>query len=93
LSSLCSPGANSPIDWIEENVVSLVPELSPEREKILLGLNFYGYDFTSSTMDGKKIWDTYTYMYMCTCAYTASTITFLLIEQEKVRGWGCQLTF
>lgn len=46
-----SPGANSPIDWIEENVVSLVPELSPERAKILLGLNFYGYDFTSSTMD------------------------------------------
>ena len=34
--------------------MSLVPELSPEREKILLGLNFYGYDFTSSTMDGKN---------------------------------------
>ena len=52
--SLFSPGANSPIDWVEENVVSLVPELSPQRKKILLGLNFYGYDFTSSTMDGKN---------------------------------------
>ena len=48
--------------------MSLVPELSPEREKILLGLNFYGYDFTSSTMDGKNDLDhngvhTYTYPY------------------------------
>lgn len=52
-SNTYSPGANSPIDWVEENVVSLVPELSPERAKILLGLNFYGYDFATSTMDGE----------------------------------------
>ena len=50
--SPCSPGANSPIDWMEECVVSLSPELSPERAKILLGLNFYGYDFSTSNMEG-----------------------------------------
>ena len=33
-------------------MLSLAPELSPQRQKILLGLNFYGYDFTSSGMDG-----------------------------------------
>lgn len=47
-----SPGPNSPMEWVEECVLSLAPELSPQRQKILLGLNFYGYDFTSSGMDG-----------------------------------------
>ena len=51
----CSPGANSPIDWVEENVVSLCPTASPARQKLLLGLNFYGYDFTGSDMNRKII--------------------------------------
>lgn len=46
-----SPGPNSPLDWVETCVLSLAPELSPDRSKILLGLNFYGYDFSSSDMD------------------------------------------
>ena len=77
-----SPGANSPIDWVEENVVSLVPELSPnlKREKTLLGLNFYGYNFTSSTMDGKNNfrpqWGTH---------MSLQHNNFLLLMQEK---WG-----
>ena len=33
-------------------MLSIAPELSHYRQKILLGLNFYGYDFTSSGMDG-----------------------------------------
>ena len=45
-----SPGANSPIDWVEEVVLSLSPSVSLARQKILLGLNFYGYDFTGSDM-------------------------------------------
>ena len=46
-----SPGPTAPIDWMERCVLGLSPELSVLRQKILLGLNFYGYDFTSSGMD------------------------------------------
>lgn len=41
------PGPNSPLTWIQNCVERLVPESSdPLRSKILLGLNFYGYDYT-----------------------------------------------
>ena len=40
------PGPNSPLDWVKSCVEYLVPnEASPNRRKILLGLNFYGNDF------------------------------------------------
>ncbi|XP_060072967.1 chitinase domain-containing protein 1-like [Ylistrum balloti] len=46
-SSQRKPGANSPIDWVKDCVEALVPEDDPtSRSKILLGLNFYGNDFT-----------------------------------------------
>jgi len=51
-STVPSPGATSPIDWVRECVLSLAPQPAPERRKILLGLNFYGYDFTASDMEG-----------------------------------------
>ena len=38
-------------------MVGICPELSVQREKILLGLNFYGYDFTSSGMDREQLYD------------------------------------
>ena len=50
--ALLSPGATSPIDWVRECVLSLAPDPSPQRNKILLGLNFYGYDFSTSDMEG-----------------------------------------
>lgn len=45
-SSIQRPGPNSPLDWARECVELLVPEKSPERAQILLGLNFYGYSYT-----------------------------------------------
>jgi len=41
------PGANSPIKWIEKCIQTLAPK-KPERSKFLLGMNFYGYDYTST---------------------------------------------
>ena len=38
-------GPTSPIGWIRENILQIIPEHSEKRKKILLGLNFYGYDF------------------------------------------------
>ena len=52
---VCSPGPTSPIDWVESCVLTLAPEPSVFREKILMGLNFYGYDFTTSGMDGELV--------------------------------------
>lgn len=40
------PGPNSPIHWIKKCVVHLDPN-EYYRAQILLGLNFYGYDYTS----------------------------------------------
>ena len=51
----CSPGPTAPIHWMEECVLGLAPEPSVMRQKILLGLNFYGYDFTSSGMDREHL--------------------------------------
>ncbi|KAK6626443.1 hypothetical protein RUM44_008916 [Polyplax serrata] len=43
------PGPNSPINWVKKCVLSLVPdETAEKRSKILLGLNFYGNDYTIS---------------------------------------------
>ena len=45
-----SPGANSPIDWVRSCVEVLEPDAnSPNRKKILLGLNFYGNDYISGS--------------------------------------------
>lgn len=47
-SSLQRPGPNSPLPWVRECVKRLVPEDGKRREKIWLGLNFYGNDYTTS---------------------------------------------
>ncbi|XP_071826921.1 chitinase domain-containing protein 1-like [Apostichopus japonicus] len=44
---LILPGPNSPIYWVKQCVETNAPEAGPRRSKILLGLNFYGYDFSS----------------------------------------------
>ena len=45
-SSPAKPGPNAHYDWMKQCVESLDKE-SFVRDKILLGLNFYGYDYTS----------------------------------------------
>eukprot|EP00111_Clytia_hemisphaerica_P025037 TCONS_00073716-protein len=40
-----SPGAVAPYDWIKDCVENLVPEKTLFRQKLLLGLNFYGYTY------------------------------------------------
>ncbi|CAL7940435.1 unnamed protein product [Xylocopa violacea] len=45
-SNIQRPGPNSPVDWARECVELLVPEQGPKRAQILLGLNFYGYNYT-----------------------------------------------
>ncbi len=47
-----SPGPNSPLEWMEECVMTIAPDLSSQRQKILLGLNFYGYNHGPRSMDG-----------------------------------------
>ncbi|XP_038052010.1 chitinase domain-containing protein 1-like [Patiria miniata] len=45
-SSAQSPGPNSPIDWVRSCVKEIAPDNeADQRSKILLGLNFYGYDY------------------------------------------------
>lgn len=45
-SNPMNPGPNSPIDWVQACVETLEPDpSSPDRKKILLGLNFYGNDY------------------------------------------------
>lgn len=39
-------GPNSPLKWVEENVLAIDPDGS-HRSKILLGLNFYGLEYTA----------------------------------------------
>jgi len=41
------PGPNSPMEWVRKCIDRLDPN-EFHRDKILLGLNFYGYDFTAS---------------------------------------------
>lgn len=45
-SSPSNPGPNSPIAWIERCIKLLDPD-AKHRNKILMGLNFYGFDYTS----------------------------------------------
>ncbi|XP_014480774.1 PREDICTED: chitinase domain-containing protein 1 [Dinoponera quadriceps] len=46
-SSIQRPGPNSPIDWARQCVELLVPKKGdPKRSQILLGINFYGYNYT-----------------------------------------------
>jgi len=45
-SSPQRPGPNSPIKWVRKCVEKLDPE-GFHRSKILIGLNFYGFDYTS----------------------------------------------
>eukprot|EP00795_Rhopilema_esculentum_P008743 gene8743-14766_t len=41
-----SPGPVAPLDWVRSCVLSLAPTPELDRSKILLGLNFYGMDYT-----------------------------------------------
>lgn len=39
------PGPVAPYDWVKQCVESLVPEKNLFRQKIFVGLNFYGYNY------------------------------------------------
>ncbi|EGI59625.1 Chitinase domain-containing protein 1, partial [Acromyrmex echinatior] len=46
-SSIQRPGPNSPLDWIRQCVEFLAPKKNNHRRsQILLGINFYGYNYT-----------------------------------------------
>ena len=46
-SSMYRPGPNSPIQWVRKCVEALVPNRkSPNRAKLLMGMNFYGNSYT-----------------------------------------------
>ncbi|XP_046630112.1 chitinase domain-containing protein 1 [Neodiprion virginianus] len=46
-SNVQRPGPNSPVDWVRQCVERLLPDArDPRRAQILLGLNFYGNDYT-----------------------------------------------
>ncbi|XP_011864292.1 PREDICTED: chitinase domain-containing protein 1 isoform X2 [Vollenhovia emeryi] len=46
-SSIQRPGPNSPLDWVRQCVELLTPEKDDSRRsQILLGINFYGYNYT-----------------------------------------------
>ncbi|XP_018377823.1 PREDICTED: chitinase domain-containing protein 1 isoform X1 [Trachymyrmex cornetzi] len=46
-SSIQRPGPNSPLDWTRQCVEFLAPEKNNHRRsQILLGINFYGYNYT-----------------------------------------------
>ena len=47
-----SPGPTAPLHWVEECILSLSPKDSLERQKILVGINFYGYDYSTVGMEG-----------------------------------------
>ena len=46
------PGAIAPFNWVKECVLALVPEKNSFRQKILLGLNFYGHYYKGDGMGG-----------------------------------------
>lgn len=56
-SNLERPGANSPLHWIKHAVEHVCPEtltnFKTKRQKILIGMNLYGFDYT--TMGGGPI--------------------------------------
>jgi len=43
-----SPGPVAPISWVHDCVLTLTPSSNSDRSKILLGLNFYGMDYTGN---------------------------------------------
>ena len=45
MSNDIETGPNSPVEWVRKCVVSLDPE-ALHRNQILLGLNFYGNDYS-----------------------------------------------
>ncbi|XP_012235700.1 chitinase domain-containing protein 1 [Linepithema humile] len=46
-STIQKPGPNSPLDWAKQCVKLLVPKKDDSRRsQILLGINFYGYNYT-----------------------------------------------
>lgn len=58
-SSAQRPGANAPLYWIRNAVEHICPSLSPDsdekRQKILIGLNMYGNDYTLEGGDSGAI--------------------------------------
>lgn len=44
-SSIERPGPNAPLHWVKNAVEHVCPKKGKRRQKILLGLNMYGYDF------------------------------------------------
>lgn len=53
-SNYQKPGPNSPLPWLLQCIDELAPGVSNKhRKKILLGLNFYGYDYSKKS--GKAI--------------------------------------
>jgi len=46
-SNVERPGANSPVKWIQKCVEALTP-VKTDRTKFLIGLNFYGYQYTAT---------------------------------------------
>ncbi|EDO34020.1 predicted protein, partial [Nematostella vectensis] len=45
-SSPGRPGPNAPIAWVNDCVLALSPEAGKQRSKIMMGLNFYGFDYS-----------------------------------------------
>ena len=39
------PSATAPLPWVTGNIEFITPDGDPNRKKILVGLNFYGYKF------------------------------------------------
>lgn len=73
-----SPGPTAPLHWMKDCVEELALEASTsQRAKVLLGLNFYGYDFGSSGMEGKS------------CLFKSVVYLFSSCRQSQV----CELEF
>jgi chitinase domain-containing protein 1 len=51
-SSPSRPGPNSPISWIKDCILALSPEPGKLRSKLMMGLNFYGFDFSHTGSSG-----------------------------------------
>lgn len=48
-SNVQHPGPNAPTKWIRKCIEYLVPDVNDiKRSQILMGLNFYGYHYTTT---------------------------------------------
>lgn len=63
-SNIERPGSNSPIKWVKQSVEHICPETVPDylekRQKLLIGMNLYGMDYTLSgggPITGKQFLD------------------------------------